>query len=191
MERCRKYAFAARMKVGDELRFRHCRPNIIHAHIVEPEILVFRMEFYSSESYSGNLAYFVGGVGRFRMKRGKRHYRTFINLGFRRVLSPKRVGMSDVVRRCRDRKIDGEANSRIRRVRSTFSYRSVERRRVPEAFREYRYDFRCESIWIKVDVRIDYWEIQMWNIVFHMKYLKFVGIYFTIFKIALATASPI
>jgi len=38
---------------------------------------------------------------------------------------------------------------------------------------------------------VDYWKIQMWNIVFHMKYLKFVDIYFTIFKIALATASPI
>ena len=161
MERCRKYAFAARMKVGDEPRFRHCRPNIIHAYIVEPEILVFRMEFYSSESYSGNLAYFVGGIGRFRMKRGKRHYRAFANLGFRSVLSPKRVGMSDVVRRCRDRKIDGEANSRIRRVRSTFSYRSVERRRVPEAFREYRYDLRCERVGIEMYVRVDYCKIKL------------------------------
>ena len=164
MERCRKNAFAARMKVGDEARFRHCRPNIIHAYIVESEILVFRMEFYSSESHSGNLAYFVGGIGRFRMKRGKRHYRAFANLGFRSVLSPKRVGMSDVVRRCRDRKIDGEANSRIRRVRSTFSYRSVERGWVPEAFREYRYDLRSERIRIEMYVRVNYREIRVWRL---------------------------
>ena len=106
MEGRGEYALAARMKVGDETRFLHCRPNIIHAYIVEPEILVFRMEFYSSESHSDDFAYFVGGIGCFRMKRGKRRYRAFINLSFRRVLSPISVGMSDVVRRCRDRKVD-------------------------------------------------------------------------------------
>ena len=106
MERCRKYAFAARMKVGDEPRFRHCRPNIIHAYIVESEILVFRMEFYSSESHSGNLAYFVGGIRHFRMKRGKGYYRAFSNTFFNCILSPKCIGVSYMVRGCCYRKID-------------------------------------------------------------------------------------
>lgn len=161
VERRRKYAFATCMKIGDKTILGHCRPDVIHAGVIETKILIFRMKLNPSESHACNVAYFIGGIGRMRMQCGKGNDGSIAVISSRCILRPEGVGVTYMVWRCRNRKIGRHYNACLCCVCRTSRNRSVKRRSVPETTREHRHHLWRKRIRIEMHMRINYREIWM------------------------------
>ena len=163
-----EYALASGVEVGDEAKFRHRRPCIVHFGVVEAEKLVFGMELYACKAGFGDTGDFGGLVLDLRMERGEREYAAFRAGG--RVVGPEAVGATDAVGLCRDRQVQRGEDSACRVLRDAAANRSVEGRGVAEARGERRSNLQRQRVGVEVDVRVHNGKVGMAHIfVTHMR----------------------